>query len=508
MVFRGIKKTQKEKNSFQYTDHSDIRLELTAGHIKTVLEKSKDVYFRQMHIGEDMKLPITIVHVDGLSDYSFISDYILKPLIQEEDIRKASTEKEVIQLIDHGMVYFPTLKIRTCINQCLSDIIRGSVAVVFDGSHTAITFETKGFEKRSITEPSAENVIKGSKDSFVETIRVNTATVRRKIKSHNLVVDEMIVGKQTSTPVSIIYLENITNQHIVEEVKKRICNIEVDNALTVSFVEEHIIDKKLTAFPQVLYTERPDKFCSSIVEGRVGLIIDGIPSAMIVPCTLLQLLQAPEDYSQNFITSSIVRLLRFILMVTTLFLPGFYIAVTTFHHEMIPTELALSIDASKEGVPFPSFIEVFFMLAAFEVLVEAGIRLPRSIGQAVSIVGAIVVGQAAVEAKLVSPAIVVVLAITAIASFTMPNRDLLNALTLWRLIIAICSSIIGLFGLSVGAILLLYHLCSMEVFGVPYLTPFVSNDAQQLEDTLFRFPANLFKYRPMSLRDKNMKRQK
>ena len=227
----------------------------------------------------------------------------------------------------------------------------------------------------------------------------------------------------------------------------------------------------------------------------------------MIPGTFGAFLQAPEDYSQSFIISSLIRFLRFALVFVTLFLPGFYISVSSFHIEMIPTDLALAITASKEGVPFLTFIEVLFLLLAFEVLVEAGLRLPKTIGLAVSVVGAVVVGQAAVDARLVSPAVVVIISITAISSFAMPNQDISNALRLWRFIFAVFSSIIGLYGLSIGAILLLHHLSSMEVFGVPYLSPFVGEEGKNLQDSIFRLPFFTQYKRPISLRTTNKKRR-
>ncbi|MBV1819869.1 spore germination protein [Clostridium cochlearium] len=282
--------------------------------------------------------------------------------------------------------------------------------------------------------------------------------------------------------------------------------IQVDAVLSLNSIEDYIIDKKFSAFPQVVSTERPDKFCSNVVEGRVGLIIDGIPISIIIPATFIQFIQATEDYSQNYIISSILRFMRIILIFTTLLLPGFYISIISFHHEMIPIELALSISDSDKGVPFPPFLEVILLLIAFEVLMEAGLRLPKSIGQAVSIVGAIVVGQAAVDAKLVSPAVVITIAVTAMSNYTVPNQDLSNALRLWRFIIAILSSILGLMGLSIGGLILLYHLCSIECFGVPYLSPLVSGENEDFGDTLFRLPVYFLKNRPLTLNPSNKKR--
>ncbi len=370
----------------------------------------------------------------------------------------------------------------------------------------AITLKVLDFDKRSITEPTGENIIKGAKDAFVENLRTNTATTRRKIRTQNLIIEQVKVGRQVQTNIAVVYMKNIANQYIIEETKRRLAGIETDSIQQVGVIEENLQDTKYTTFPQLIYTVRPDKFSANIMEGRVGVLIDGFPISFILPGTLNTFLQAPEDYAQNFIISSISRFMRYLLAFVTLFLPGFYVSITTFHHEMIPTELALAITASKEGVPFPSFVEVLIMLLAFEVILEAGIRLPKSIGQAVTIVGAIVVGDAAVLAKLVSPAVVVIIAITAIASFTMPSQDLSNALRLWRFVIVIVCSIIGLFGLSLAGLLLINHLANMEVYGIPYLSPFVGQEGKQLKDSLFRFPFSAFRKRPISLKTKKEKR--
>jgi len=289
-------------------------------------------------------------------------------------------------------------------------------------------------------------------------------------------------------------------------VKQRLEAIDIDRVLDAGVIEGAIVDDKYSAFPQIQYTERIDRFCASLVEGRAGILIEGLPTAYIVPGTLLQFLQAPDDYSFQFIIASIVRFIRFMSMFITLILPGFYISITSFHPEMLPAELAFSIVASRVGVPFPMFVEVLILLLAFELLIEAGVRLPKVIGQTVSIVGGLVVGQAAVEAKLVSPATVMIIAITAIAGFLMPNQDFSNAIRLWRLILAIFGSITGMFGLTFGLIFLLYHWCRIETFGVPYLDPFVANEDEQLQDTIFRLPLFTMKKRPSSLDSKNKKR--
>jgi spore germination protein KA len=484
------------------------QLKITLKNVIHILGKNSDLVLRQIRIRNNTLLEVTLVYMDGLVAQDAISDLVIKPLMQQEQFDTCTNQQEAVDLITAGNVYYSSIKRREKISGLLNDILTGSAALIFDSVNLGITFEAKGFEKRSITEPTGENVIKGAKDSFVETIRVNTATCRRRIKSPDLLIEETIVGRQTMTPIAIVYMKNIANEELIKEVKKRLDSIDIDRLQASGYIEEFIIDNKNSAFPQILSTERPDKFCANIVEGRVGIIIDGLPVTYIIPATFIMFLQAPEDYSQQFFISSIIRYIRYTAMFVTLLLPGFYVSITTFHLEMIPTDLAISIAASKEGVPFSMPIEVFIMLAAFELLVEAGLRLPKTIGQAVSIVGAVVVGQSAVQAKLISPATVVIIALTAISSFTMPNQDFSNALRLWRFLLFLAGSLIGMFGLTSGLILLIFHWSQLETYGVPYLSPIVSEDHKQLQDMLFRFPLRSMKNRPNNLNVISKRRMK
>ena len=490
------------EETFDYRD-----LDLHYVNIEAILGANSDFIYRQIFIRNNREIETSVVYIDGMVNTQSISDFVIKPLMQAEQFNNCSSESDAIKIMDEGTVYFADTRKRTNINDVLTDVLTGSVAVIFNKQGIAFTFETKGFDKRPVSEPSA-NVLKGAKDSFNETIRVNTATCRRKIKSPNLVIEEIIVGKQTKTPIAVCYMKNIADEKLIQEVKRRLENVSLDNVLSTDYLEQSIIDDKASPFPQIQYTERTDKFCTNLLDGRVGLIIDGLPISFIIPGTLLQFVQAPEDYSEHFLISSAVRYLRFTAMFITLLLPAFYISITTFHQEMIPTELTFSIVAAKQGVPFPMFVEVLLMLIAFELLIEAGLRLPQTIGQTVSIVGALVVGQAAVEAKLLSPATVIIVATTAIAGFTMPNQDLSNALRLWRFALAIVASVIGMYGLTMGLFLLIYHWCKIDTFGVPYLSPFIGDEKIQLQDSLFTLPIASRKKRPTSLNTKNEERIK
>lgn len=484
----------------------DAPAEATIDNVSAVLGINADFASRVILIRDNPDLPVSICYMEGLVDGKSVSEYVLKPIAQEEQFDSCKTAAEAIRLISMGKIYSSTMKLRTNLKGLIDDMLGGSAAIIFNEEKTAFTFEVKSEIKRAVSEPVGENVLKGPRDSFVEELRVNTSLCRKNIKSPFLTIEELIVGKQTKTTIAIVYIRNITAKKLVDEVKKRLEAIDIDTVINPGKIEELIIDNKYSTFPQIMYTERPDRFCINISEGRVGIIIEGMPISYLVPAVMLQFVQAPDDYSYNFIIGSALRLIRFLAMFITIILPGFYISITTFHPEMLPAELAFSIVASREGVPFPMFIEVIILLFAFEFLLEAGVRLPKTIGQTVSIVGALVVGQSAVEAKILSPATVIIIAITVIAGFTMPNQDFSNTLRLWRFIYVILSSIIGIFGLAFGLIFLLFHLCRMESFGVPYLDPFVANEDEQLQDTFFRLPFQAMKKRPSGLNPNNNKR--
>lgn len=482
--------------------------DVTTANVKAILADSSDVVYQVHYINGDKNIPVSVFFLDGMVNTKLVNDDILKPLTQEKSLSDVKGSDDLIELIEHGTVYHASRKIQTRLDEVLNDIITGSVALIFDREKKAVTFDTRGYEKRAITEPTNENAVKGSKDSFIEVLRVNTSIIRRKIHTPYLRIKETIVGRQSKTQLAVVYIENLTNENLVREVFERLASIQTDSILSSGFIEEYITDKRLSPFPQILYTERADKFCSYILEGRVGLLIDGMPIAYVMPAPITLFFQAPEDYAYHFIISSFIRLLRYVACFITLLLPAFYVSITTFHQEMIPTVLAVSIIKSKMEVPFPTVASIIGMLIAFEMLLEAGIRLPRAIGQAVSIIGALVVGQAAVQARLISPVAVIVVAVTGIAGFTIPNQDLNNGFRIFRMIFVVAASIAGLYGLSLAFIMLVYHLSTIETFGVPYLSPFVANEGKELaKDTIIRMPLPFMKKRPESLKTTNKQRQ-
>jgi spore germination protein KA len=481
---------------------------ITSEKLKRMFADSQDIVFNSVCVNKKSELSLTVAFVDGMINSKTTDDDILKPLIQEEVFSAVRTEEGLIDLIMCGTVYHCQRQLRDRMADCVDDLLSGSAVLVFDGAGKAITFEVKGFEKRTLTEPTNENVLKGSKEPFIEVLRINTALVRRRIRASELKINHLIIGERTKTSVCVIYMQTIANDETVNEIKKRLSGLKVDGILSAGHIEGMIYDKKMTIFPQILYTERVDKFCANLLEGRVGIMVDGLPLAYLIPVNMNSFIQAPEDYALISPQSTFVRLIRYISMFVSVILPAFYVSVTTFHQEMIPTKLAISIISSKEDVPFPTFVEVILMLLAFEVLLEAGLRLPKSIGQAVSIVGALVVGEAAISANLLSPGVVIVVAAAGITGFVIPSQDLANADRLCRLFLVICSIIGGLYAVAVGIIIIVYHLCTIEVFGVPYLSPFVSNEGKQVfKDTLLRYPPKSDLNRPADIKPKDIKKQ-
>ena len=456
--------------------------------VKNILKGSEDISFIDLYINKKIEKPVTLVYVQGLVNTAIINESLLKPLTQDS-LLGTLDEKAIIDQIIHGALYHLSKEIKDSVEEVVTDVLTGNAVLIFDGEKKAIVFEVRGFDKRGISEPSDENVIKGSKDSFIEVMRVNTALIRRRIVSSDLRIKEVVVGKNTKTTISIVYLNGVAKPTVISEVEKRINEIDIDSLKSAGSMEEHIVDHKYSIFPQTIYTERPDKACSNILEGKIAIIIDGYPIVYIVPVVFNMLFQSGEDYSFNYIQSSVVRLLRYICAFISLILPGFYISIVSFHQEMLPTSLMISIIKSKESVPVSSFFEVILLLLAFEILIEAGVRLPKTIGQAISIVGGLVIGDAAVNAKFVSPAVVVVLAVAAICGFIIPNQDLSNSFRILRGILVLASSFLGLYGLAIAFILILYYLCTLTSFNMPFMRESYPNRKYMIFiDGLFRIP--------------------
>lgn len=483
------KKSKKDKKGTvteSFIDQWVNNLEINSENLKQVLGASSDFVLKEITINEKNNIKVYMAYIDGLVNHEYISDLILKPLVNDVRLIHVHDYESLVKNIEEGVIYFSAQKTYDNMKDIVNAVLNGNVILVVNDLNIAIGFDTKGFQMRSISTPTEETSIKGSKDSFVETIRVNTATLRRKIRSNSLVIDEMTMGRITNTQIAIFYMENVVNQTTLNELKSRLEIIRLNDMLYSGAIEENVCDNKYTTFPQVNYTEKPDKFASGLLEGKIGIMIDGIPNGMIIPTSIIDFFQTTDDYSNNHIVASFYRIMRYLLTLFALLLCGYYICITTFHQQLLPAMLSVSIIQSREGVPFPIFFEVIILVLAFQTLIEAGTRISSSIGSMVTLVGALVVGDAAVNAKFVGPASVVVVAIASISNYAIPNKDFANSIWIWQFVMIVLSSAIGIFGLAIGTILLIYNWASMEILGVPYLSPFVKNEEDDYTDSFLR----------------------
>lgn len=408
-----------------------------------------------------------IYAIDGLTSGGDISEYVIKPLLQDTH---GGDPDALLEQALHGTVYNAVAVECEDLEALCHKLVNGFCVVLF--GCRALAFETKTGEKRSPGPPQVENTSKGPKDAFTETVRTNTSLLRRHLRSPALRLYETQVGRRSLTNVTLAYVEGLTDPQLVEKMKERLSSIDIDGFLSPSAVEEYVTGSRLTPFPLLRYTERTDRFAQGLLEGRVGLLVDGLPLGYLAPVDLGYFMTSPEDRSVDFLSAGLLRFLRYAALLISLFLPALYVAMAAFHPQMLPTLLLRSFIESKQAVPFPTVFEVLGLLCAFELLQEASISMPQSIGQSLSIIGGLVVGSAAVEAKVISPIALIIVAVAGICGYAMPGRDFAAAIRLWRLLLTLLASLGGLFGLTAGGLCLLIHLAGLESLGICYLAPF------------------------------------
>ncbi|QAT38955.1 spore germination protein [Clostridium sp. JN-9] len=471
-------------------------------YLKSLFTDASDIVYREFLV---CNIKALIIYVDGMADKILIDNFVMETLMDNNgnlnNIENVSEIKDKILTVSD-------IKAVTKLPEGVDSVLSGDTMLFIDGLKECYVISTRFWPARGITEPSGETVVRGGRDGFSETIRFNTALVRRRIRDTRLKMVSKKIGVRSKTDVVIMYIDDIVNKKILEELNKRISEINIDAILDSGYIEQMIQDNKWSLFPQTQSTERPDVAAAALYEGRVAILVDNSPFAVIVPATLPSLFQSPDDYYQRWIFGSAMRIIRLFSAILGIILPALYVAVTSFHPSIIPTKLAYFIAASREGVPFPAFIEAIIMEISLDLLIESVVRLPKPIGSTIGIVGGLIIGQAAVSAGIVSPIMIIIVSVTAITSFTTPNYEIASAFRLIRFLMIIAAAIIGLYGIVLSLILLLIHLVKLNSFGVPYLAPVVNPDIDDFKDVYIRMPFNYFKTRPGYMKTKDKIRQK
>lgn len=487
------KDTEPEVQEMQLSEDLHVNEQL----LRARFSLCSDVIFRFIDLQNGSK--VLLLFVDGLVDKSIIDEGIIKPLLAG-GIDAQKTEEGTISKIRNQRFALTQTKIISSLHETVQAVLNSSVVIIADGDKKGLAAMLDGSKTRSVEEPESEVVIRGPREGFIESLRVNTSMIRRKIKTDLLKMESLTIGEVTQTEVVVAYIEGIAKEGVIEEVRKRLGRIRTNSILESGYIEEFVQEETYTPFPTVQNTERPDTVAASLLEGKVAIFTDGTPFVLIVPFTFWAGLQSAEDYYNPSLYSSAVRIIRLVFVFISLFLPSMFVAVVNFHSQMIPTSLALNFAAARENSPFPTVIETFLMEIVFEGLREAGLRLPKQIGSAVSIVGALVIGQAAVQAGIVSAPIVIIVSGTGIASFTIARINLSHPLRMLRFVLLIFAGTLGLYGIALVSLVILLHITALRSFSVPYFSPIAPLSIAELKDAIWRSPRRKIYQHPVETR--------
>lgn len=456
--------------------------------VKGIFRNSSDIVIQTF---ETQKEKAMLVYVDGLINKDLLDRDIILPLKSKDfdgDMRLA------IKTHYNEVTDIPTF---------VGEVLQGNVALFYEGSEKIFVADIKQWDKRSVEAPDAESVVRGPREGFTENIRTNTALLRRKLRTPKLMIENMVIGRQGNTPIGIAYIEGIVNQDVLKELKARLSRIDTDAIFESGSIEQYICKHKFSPVSGMGSTQKPDVVAAKILEGRVAVFCDGTPHVLTIPELFVENLQTSEDYYSGILLATTLRVLRSVGLFITIMLPGLSVAIITFSQEMMPSVFLNSLIASTQKTPLPAGAEVFFLILMFELLKEAGTRLPKTVGSAITIVGALIIGDAAVNAGIVSAPAVIIVALTAVSSFIVPTLP--EYIITYRMLFLFLGGTMGLIGVGTGVVIMLTQLVSTESFGVPILSSFSKHE---LKDIIFRFPLRSMKYRPKAIAKDNMQRRK
>ncbi len=492
---------QLPKNKKEDIKKIAIDLESNLKFIKNQFGISHDIIYREIKIGSKHGIPAAIIFINGLTRQNVLDFNVLKRVMYEH----IDDKQHLMSYMKSNILTVADIKDIDSINDVFRAVLMGKTVLLIEGYETAFELDTRDWKDRDVKEPVTGSVVRGPHEAFTETLLTNTALIRRRIKSTKLTFELLKLGQYTQTDIVIAYVKGIAKNKIIAEVKERLAQIDIDGIIDSGYVEQLIEDEPFSLFPTIGNTEKPDVAAAKLLEGRIALLVDGSPIVLTIPFLFIENIQSSEDYYSRPWYASFTRGIRVLALIIVIFLPGFYISAQTYNQEMLPTHLFITMAAAKEGVPFPAFVEIFVMSIFFEVFKEAGIRMPKYIGQAVSIVGALVLGEAVVEAGFVSNPAIMITALTGIATFVIYSLN--DSITILRFVFMILGAFGGLFGMLIGTIFLLLHMVSIKSFGAPYMSPLAPRSNKGLKDSLIRFPLWMMNERP-GVMSKNKKRSK
>lgn len=466
--------------------------------IEEDLGSSSDIVKRKINIKKET---VGYIYLESVSNDDKISNFFMKDVSSYVKGKKTFFE-ELFESLQNSIPN-SHLKIITQKEDIFYHLASGYTCIFVDGEKKCIAIETKTKLDRGVVESTSEAIVRGPKDSFTENHSMNLGLIRKRIKDKKLWMQDIIVGRRTKSKITISYMEDIVDLHLVEKIKEELSKIDIDGILDSGYIRDFLLKDKTSAFPQFISTERPDLACMSLLEGKVVILVENTPFVLIIPSFLIDFMHTPEDHYQKPLNVTFVRFLRFLSFLLTIFLPGLYVALTTFNQEIIPNELLISLAVQREGVPFPTAIETIMMITTFEILRESDIRIPNASGSSIGIVGALVLGEAAVTAGIVSPIVIIIIGVTSISGLLFTDIDMVNGIRWWRIIVVLFSCSMGVVGFVVSVLLFIIKMSSMEYNGIPYLAPIAPLDIEAQKNALIKVStAKIFK-RPIYLSKKN-----
>ncbi|MFF2483848.1 spore germination protein [Paenibacillus sp. NPDC058071] len=487
----------------EYLHFDGENLQAFVDQIVAFLHEPPDLIVHSLTISPDIET--FCVFIETLADRNKIERELLHFLSEKTLLSDLESSEDVMYALQ-SRIPFSFIKSSSDFVDCIDSLLKGHCLLLVSAAEEVLIINASQTSQRNVTEPLTESTVRGPQEGFTEDVATNLSLLRKRVKNVNLRIEQIVAGTETTTTIALVYLGHLAPESVVDEFRRRLLAIEIDSVLDSAYVLEWIQDRTYSPFTTLLDSERPDIVAAHLLEGRVSVIVDGSPIVLIGPVTFFQFFTAPDDYYQRADIATLLRWLRFLAFILSVFTPSLYISIISYHHELLPHSLLISIAAQREGVPFPAFMEAILMMVTFELLREAGLRMPRIAGQAISIVGALVLGQAAVTAGLVSTAMVIVVSVTAISNFVVPSYSFGITQRMLQFFYMILAGAMGLYGILCGVLFTVVHMASIKSFSVPYLAPMAPVSLKDWKDFLVRVPRPWMRSYPQMNRVKRKRR--